>query len=93
MTTIKKTLIIGLTALTMASAGSIIVSSQAMAGGKHHSKHYSHGYNYGFNKHYRYNNYYGYSNYGYSNYGCFYKKVWRWDYYGNRYLQKIRVCR
>ena len=40
--------------------------------------------------HYRY----GHRHYGYTYHApkCFYKYVWRTDYYGNSYRKRIRIC-
>ena len=83
MKTLKKTLFAGLAMATLATAGASITTSQAEAGGwRHgHNNHYGH-YNYGYNHYYRPRHY-----------GCFYKKVWRSDYYGYGYWKKIRICR
>ena len=37
---------------------------------------------------------YGHRHYGYTYHAprCYYKYVWRTDYYGNSYRQRIRVC-
>ena len=83
MSILKKTLLAGFAAVTMATAGAPIMASEAEAGYRH--GHHNH-YNYGYKRHYKrhYNNYY---------YNCFYKKVWRTDYYGNHYLKRIKICR
>lgn len=79
MSILKKTLLAGFAVATIATAGTAVTTSQAEAGYRHHG-HYNH--HYGYKRHYRYNNYYN----------CYYKKVWRTDYYGYSYLKRIKVC-
>ena len=80
MNILKKTMMAGLAVATLTGAGATMGVSEAEAGYRYHG-HYKH-YNYGYKRTYYKRHYVK----------CFYKKVWRTDYYGYRYLKKIKVC-
>ncbi len=77
MSTLKKTLYAGLAAVTMATTGTAFTSTPAEAHYKY-KKHY---------KHYKYKKHYGYKH------SCFFKKVWRKNYYGHGHWVTVKVCR
>ncbi|MCF6321377.1 MAG: hypothetical protein L3J32_06365 [Rhizobiaceae bacterium] len=88
MSTIKRTILAGLAAVTMISAGAVIAPSQAEA--KHKYGSYYGGYNY-------YGGYKKVHNYGYKNYykpNCYWKKVWkkthRWHHH--KHKVSIKIC-
>ena len=81
MKILKKTLMAGLAVATLTGAGATIGATEAEAGYRYHG-HY-HGY---------YKPYYKKRYYKRHYVKCFYKKVWRYDYYGYKYLKKIKVC-
>ena len=81
MNIVKKTLMAGMAVAAVTGASATIGATEAEA----HYRYYGHHHHY--KKHYYKRHYYK------RHYvKCYWKKVWRTDYYGYRYLKKIKVC-